>query len=62
MFSRRDFSVKSFIFMPSINISPVVESKYLNSKLKTVDLPLPDLPTIAIFLFGSTFRLRPFNV
>ena len=58
----KDSSVKSFIFTPSINISPLVVSKYLNNKLKIVDLPLPDFPTTAIFLFGNSFKFRPVNV
>ena len=50
-----DSSVKSFILIPSINISPSVVSKYLSNRLNIVDLPFPDLPTIAVFLFGSIF-------
>ena len=45
-----DFSVKSLISTPSIVIFPSDASKYLSSKLNSVVLPLPLLPTIATFL------------
>lgn len=50
--SLNDSFVISFMLIPSNVISPSVGSKYLNSKLKIVLLPLPLFPTIAIFLWG----------
>ena len=62
IFFLKDSSVKSFIFIPSINISPEFASNTLVNKLNSVDLPCPDFPTIAIFLLGSNFKLKLFNI
>ena len=58
MFFLRVFSSKSLIFTPSKVISPLIGSNTLVSRLNKVDLPWPDLPTIAIFLLGSNFKLK----
>ena len=55
-------SVKSLIFIPSNVISPLVGSNILVIKLNSVLLPWPEAPTIAIFLFGSIFRLNSFKI
>ena len=52
-------SLRSSILILSINISPSLLSKYLNNKLNIVLLPLPLLPTIAIFLCGYIFNDKP---
>ena len=52
MLLRKDSLVKSFKFISSKVISPLVGSKYRNNKLKIVLFPFPLFPTMAIFLWG----------
>ena len=59
---RREDSVKSFNSCLSNNILPDFGSKTLVNKLNNVDLPWPDCPTMAIFLFGSSLILNPFKI
>ena len=59
---RRDASVKSFNSCLSNRILPDLGSKTLVNKLNKVDLPCPDCPTMAIFLFGSSLILNPFKI
>ena len=58
----KSVSFISFILTPSNSISPLVGSNIRVIKLNKVDLPCPDLPTIAIFLFGFKVILKLFNV
>lgn len=62
IFFLNDVSVKSCILISSKVISSSLVSEYLSNKLNIVDLPLSLLPTIAIFLFGSNFKLKLFKV
>ena len=62
IFFLSDVSVKSFILTPSNNICPSIGSNILVIKLNNVDFPCPDLPTMAIFLFGSSTRLNLLRV
>ena len=59
---RREDSVKSFNSCLSNKILPDFGSNTLVNKLNSVDLPWPDWPTIAIFLFGSKVILNPFKI
>ena len=54
----KSLSLKSLILIPSNNISPLLVSNILVIRLNNVDFPWPDLPTIAIFLFGSNTKLK----
>ena len=49
-------SVKSLIFIPSINISPESASYNFASRLKIVVLPVPDFPTKATVVLASTLN------
>ena len=55
------FSDKSLISTPSIVILPLLTSKYLKSKCRTVDLPEPVAPIIAVVLLGSKVKLTSSN-
>ena len=51
-------SVRSIKLIPSKVIFPSIGSKILVIRLNNVDLPSPEAPTIAIFLFGSNLTLK----
>ena len=51
----------SLILIPFILIVPLLLSKYLSNKLNNVDLPWPDLPTIAIFFVELDFLVDLFS-
>ena len=49
------------MFLPSIIISPLADSKTLKIARRIVDFPDPVLPTIPTFSPGLILNLRPFN-